>query len=98
MTIYNKDNPLRVGDTVTVNGTDLKITCAFLEGAFSDDVTIICPEALFHRLMGAEDYNLVGVQLNADADSQTDPVPSDHREHQRDLTPISERLQSGRKT
>lgn len=29
MTIYNKDNPLRVGDTVTVNGTDLKITCAF---------------------------------------------------------------------
>ena len=93
MTIYNKDNPLRVGDTVTVNGTDLKITCAFLEGAFSDDVTIICPEALFHRLMGAEDYNLVGVQLNADADSQTD-----HREHQRALTLISERLQSGRKT
>lgn len=71
MIIYNKDNPLRVDDTVTVNGTDLKITCAFSEGAFSDDVTIICPEALFHRLMGAEDYNLVGVQLNADADSQT---------------------------
>ena len=73
MTIYNKDNPLRVGDTVTVNGTDLKITCAFLEGAFSDDVTIICPEALFHRLMGAEDYNLVGVQLNADVSIMTEP-------------------------
>lgn len=39
---------IQTGDTVTVNGTDLKITCAFLEGAFSDDVTIICPEALFH--------------------------------------------------
>lgn len=89
---------IQTGDTVTVNGTDLKITCAFLEGVFSDDVTIICPEALFHRLMGAEDYNLVGVQLNADADSQTDPVPSDHREHQRALTLISECLQSGRKT
>ena len=30
--------------------------------------------------------------------SQTDPVPSDHREHQRALPLISERLQSGRKT
>lgn len=71
MTIYNKDNPLKVGDTVKINDTDLKITCAFSEGAFSDDVTIVCPETLFHRLIGTEDYNIVGVQLNTDADSQT---------------------------
>lgn len=71
MTIYNRNNPLKVGDTVTVNGVELTITCAFSEGTFPDDVTILCPEVLFDRLAGVQDYNMMGVLLDDAATDQT---------------------------
>lgn len=64
MTIYNRNNPLKVGDTVRINGTELTITCAFSQGAFPDDAVVICPQALFDRLVGAQNYNIVGVLLD----------------------------------
>lgn len=69
MTIYNRNNPLKVGDTVCINGTDLTISCAFSQGAFSDDVVVICSQALFDRIIGTQNYNMVGILL---ADSATE--------------------------
>ena len=65
MTMYNKTNPIRVGDTITVNGVPLTVVGAFSQGIFSDDVTIIAPETLFRRVAGEQNYNMIGVQLDA---------------------------------
>ena len=71
MTIYNRNNPLKVGDTIHLSDTDLTITCAFSEGAFPDDAVVICPQALFDRLVGAQNYNIVGILLDDSATAQT---------------------------
>ena len=60
MTMYNKTNPIRVGDTITVNGVPLTVVGAFSQGIFSDDVTIIAPETLFRRVAGEQNYNMIG--------------------------------------
>ena len=71
MTIYNKNNPMRIGDVITVNGVPLTIVGAFSEGTFPDDVTLIAPEALFRQVAGDQNYNMVGVQLDRTADEDT---------------------------
>ena len=71
MTMYNKTNPIRVGDTITVNGVPLTVVGAFSQGAFSDDVTIIAPETLFRRVAGEQNYNMIGVQLDRTASDET---------------------------
>lgn len=71
MTICNKENPLAVGDTVSVNGTELTIVGTFTQGLFSDDIIIICPQALFERITGVKNYNLMGILLDDSATEQT---------------------------
>ena len=71
MTMYNKTNPIRVGDTITVNGVPLTVVGAFSQGIFSDDVTIIAPEVLFRRVAGEQNYNMIGVQLDRTASDET---------------------------
>ena len=71
MTMYNKTNPIRVGDTITVNGVPLTVVGAFSQGVFPDDVTIIAPEVLFRRVAGEQNYNMIGVQLDRTASDET---------------------------
>ena len=71
MTIYNRNNPLRVGDTVTVNGSTLTIVGAYSAGLYSDEVTLICPAALYDCLMGEQDYNICGIKLADDVPDST---------------------------
>ena len=71
MTMYNRDNPMRVGDVITIDGVELTIVGAFSQGVFSDDMTIVAPEALFERVKGKQDYNMVGVQLDSAATEET---------------------------
>ena len=71
MTMYNKTNPIRVGDTITVNGVQLSVVGAFSQGVFPDDVTIIAPEVLFRRVAGEQNYNMIGVQLDRTASDET---------------------------
>ena len=71
MTMYNKTNPIRVGDTITVNGVPLTVVGAFSQGIFPDDVTLIAPETLFRRVAGEQNYNMIGVQLDHTASDET---------------------------
>lgn len=71
MTIYNRDNPLKVGDTIQIAGTEIEIACALSDGLFSGDLIVICPQETFDRLLGAQKYALIGVQLNKDTADQT---------------------------
>lgn len=71
MTIYNRDNPLKVGDTIQLAGTELEIACALSDGLFASDLIVICPQEIFDRLAGGQKYGLIGVQLGKDATDNT---------------------------
>ena len=70
-TVFNKNNSLKVGDTIQIAGTEVEISCALSQGLFGDDLIIICSEETFDRLMGQEKYGLIGVQLEKDATNET---------------------------
>lgn len=62
-TVFNKNNSLKVGDTIQIAGTEVEISCALSQGLFGDDLIVICSQETFERLMGQEKYGLIGVQL-----------------------------------
>lgn len=70
LTIYDARNPLDVGDKVQVNGSELEIAGIVSEGLFEDDITLICTEETFERLIGGSGYALLNVKIadNADKD------------------------------
>lgn len=68
LTIYDAKNPLEIGDKVQVNGTELEVAGVVSEGLFEDDITLICTEETFERLMGDSDYALLSVQVAGNVD------------------------------
>lgn len=68
LTIYDARNPLETGDKVQVNGTELEVVGTVSEGLFEDDITLICTEETFERLMGDSDYALLNVQIADNVD------------------------------
>lgn len=68
LTIYDARNPLESGDKVQVNGTELEVAGAVSEGLFEDDITLICTEETFERLIGDSGYALLNVQIADNAD------------------------------
>jgi len=71
MTVFNKDNPLKVGDTLVLGGEEVEISCAVSSGVFPSEFLVICSRETFKRLTGESNYTLIGVQLNEDADDET---------------------------
>ena len=71
MTVHNKDNPLRVGDIIQIDGKEVRITCEVSEGLYSSEFSVICSPETFAWLTGEENYNLIGVQLDRDATEET---------------------------
>ena len=71
MTVYNKDNPLKVGDTVQVGGKEVTITCSVTGALFPGEGLVICSQETFERLTGEQGLTMVGVQLGDDADDGT---------------------------
>ncbi|MBP3477098.1 MAG: FtsX-like permease family protein [Lachnospiraceae bacterium] len=71
LTIYNKNNPLRVGDTIQLAGTQVEVACAVSDGLFADDLIVICSEETFVRLMGEQNYAMINVQLSDDATEES---------------------------
>ena len=70
-TVFNKDNPLKLGDTVEVCGTEIEISCILSQGLFGDSKILICSQETYDRLMGMEKYSLIGVQLEKNAAEKT---------------------------
>lgn len=71
MTVYNKDNPLKVGDTVQVGGKEVTVTCSVTGALFPGELLVICSQETFERLTGEQGLTMVGVQLGVDADDGT---------------------------
>lgn len=71
MTVYNKDNPLKVGDTVQIAGTEVTVTCSVTSALFPGELLVICSQETFERLTGEQGLTMVGVQLGGDADDET---------------------------
>lgn len=68
LTIYDPRNPLQTGDMIQVNGIDLEIAGTVSEGLFEDDITLICTEETFERLMGKSDYAMLNLQVTDQVD------------------------------
>jgi putative ABC transport system permease protein len=68
LTIYDARNPLEVGDKIQVNGIDLEVAGIVSAGLFADDITLICTEETFERLMGESNYALLNIQASDNVD------------------------------
>lgn len=71
MTVSNKDNPLKVGDTIQIAGKEVEIVCAVSVGLYSSENSVICSQETFARLTGKQNYSMIGVQLGKDATDET---------------------------
>ncbi len=71
MTVLNKDNPLKVGDTIRIAGQEFEIACAVSDSLYSSEYSVICSQETFIRLTGESNYSLIGVQLGKDATEDT---------------------------
>jgi len=93
MTVQNKDNPLKVGDTLWIAGKEVEISCEVSSGIYPSELLVICSRETFERLTGEQNDTMIGVQLNKDADEETvrqisrlagsDVIFTDHRESNR---------------
>ncbi len=70
MTVLDKDNPLRVGDTLWIAGEEVEIACVVSDGVFPSELLVICSQETFERLTGERNYTMIGVQLNQDAQEE----------------------------
>ena len=70
-TVFNRNNSLRIGDTIQFAGEEVEITCALSQGLFGDDLIIICSQETFDRIMGDTKYGLIGIQLDSNATEET---------------------------
>lgn len=46
LTIYNRNNPLRDGDKIQINGKEINVAGALSDGLFADDIIVICSKKL----------------------------------------------------
>lgn len=66
LTVFNKNNPLEVGDKVRLNGKEAEVAAVLSEGLFADEVTLIGTEDTFTWLTGQNQYTMVQVQFHKD--------------------------------
>lgn len=71
MTIRNKDNPLEVGDVIRIGENEVRITCSVSSGIFPSERLVICSQETFARLTGEQNYTMIGIRLNGEADDTT---------------------------
>ncbi len=71
MTVYNKDNPLKVGDTLQIFGEEVEITCSVSNSLFPGELLVICSQETFERLTGEQGLTMLGVQLDERANEET---------------------------
>lgn len=70
-TVFNKENPLKIGDTIQIAGKEVEVSCVLSQGLFGDGLIVICSQETFEHLTGIENYCLIGIQLSQSATEKT---------------------------
>lgn len=73
LTVYDKTNPLDVGDKIQLYGTEVEVAALLSDSPFDNTEgtpTVICSEETFMRLTDERDYAVIDVQLTNDATDQ----------------------------
>ena len=94
VTVFDKSNPLKVGDTIQLDGAELEIAGVLSTSPFSiteGTPTVICSEDTFTQLTGEQDYAVIDIQLtgkatDADADAIRDLAGGEYLFSDRRLT------------
>lgn len=79
LTVYDKSNPLGVGDKILLNGAELEVAGVLETSPFNITAspTVICSEETFVRLAGESAYAIVDIQLsNKATDADVDKIRS----------------------
>ncbi len=71
ITVYNKDNPLEIGDTIKIAGQEVEITSTISDSLFPGELLVICSQKTFERLTGEHNYTMIGIQLSEKANAYT---------------------------
>lgn len=71
ITVYNKDNPLTMGETIQVAGKEVQIVGTISDSLFPSELLVICSQETFEQLTGESNYTMIGIQLNEKADDAT---------------------------
>lgn len=73
LTIYDRENPLEIGDKIWVGEEEAEIAGILKYSPFSDDgsthgkIDVICSEETFVRLTGESRYAIIDIQMSKDA-------------------------------
>lgn len=77
LTVYNRDNPLKTGEQISLFGDTVEVAGIVSDGLFGDEITLICSEETFLRLTGETNYEMLNVQFGSSAsDADMDAVRS----------------------
>lgn len=73
MTVFEKGSPFELGDTLVINGKEVKVAAILSDSPFSstDIPTVICSEDTFYQITGKNEYALIDMQLTKEADDET---------------------------
>lgn len=72
LTVFDKSNSLKVGDTIHLEQAELSVVGVLKESPFdtSDQPTVICSEKMFEEITGKDAYAVLDVQLSPKATEQ----------------------------
>ncbi len=71
ITVYNKDNPLEIGDTIQIAGQELEINSTISDSLFPSELLVICSQETFEQLTGEHNYTMLGIKLDEEANDGT---------------------------
>ena len=72
LTVYDKSNSLKVGDTIRLEQTELTVAGVLEDSPFdtTDQPIVICSERMFTDITGEDAYAVLDVQLSSKASEQ----------------------------
>ena len=71
VTVSGKDNPLRVGDHIQINGKEVEIVGMLSSGIWEADGSVICSKENFTELTGKSGYCNLLIQLSKNVPDET---------------------------
>ena len=74
MVVFDKNNPLNLGDKIWYRGNELTIAAVLKDSPFSasDIPTVLCSEETFRKLTGINQYAVIDIQVTKKADKDID--------------------------